>query len=172
MSYQKTKTYRIGEEKQQKCGQSARIIAYPSGADMTVQFDDGRIIEHVSYYAFTNGNVNYNRKGSPKDIKSYRVGESVVCSNEMIATIVAYRSYQDIDVRFDDGLVVEHISYARFFQHGVPHPDHKPVIWPQNLKKHIGIKKRTLDGYRVLIGVHDDGQNSHRGTYYNRTLID
>lgn len=105
-------------------------------------------------------------------MKIYRVGEKTVCSNEMIATIIAYRSYQDIDVQFDDGLVVEHISYARFFQHSIPHPDHKPVFWPYNLKKHIGLKKRTLDGYRELLCVHEDEAGTQRRTYYNSTRID
>ena len=154
--YQKLKNNRIGEEKLQKCGLIARIIAYPSGADMTVQFEDGKTVEHVSYYNFSLGTLNYNKTEKPQVVKNYRIGEKRVCSNEMIATIIAYRSYHDIDVRFDDGLVVEHISYARFFQSGVPHPEHKPVVWPRNLKNHTGMRKRTLNGFRELLKVHED----------------
>ena len=156
MAYQKLKIYRVGEKKLQKCGMEATIIAYPSGADMKVQFEDGKIVDHVSYYDFSQGNLNYNKNDTLQMSKSYRIGEKCVCTNEMIATIIAYRSYHDIDVQFDDGLVVEHISYARFFQRSVPHPDHKVVFWPRNLGKHIGMKKRTLDGYRELLAVHDD----------------
>lgn len=157
MPYQKFKSYRLGEEKLQACGLTAKIIGYGSSSDMKVQFEDGKVIEHVSYYDFDRGALNYNKQNKPEHALSYRIGEQIVCSNEMIATIIAYRSYQDIDVQFDDGVVVEHISYARFFQAGIPHPDHRPVIWPRNLSKHIGLKKRTLDGYRELIAVHDDG---------------
>lgn len=154
--YQKLKDYRIGEKMPQKCGHIATIIAYHYAGDMTVQFEDGRIVEHVNYYSFVNGTQNYNKENKPELENSYRVGEKIVCSNEMIATVIAYRSYHDIDIQFDDGLVVEHISYARFFQGGVPHPDHKPVIWPYKLEKHIGLRKRTLKGYRELLAVHDD----------------
>ena len=155
--YQKLKNYRLGEEKRQSCGLMAKIIDYPSAADMTVQFEDGKIINHVSYYSFSQGTLNYNKQDMPEMAKNYRVGEKIVCSNEMVATITAYRNSQDIDVQFDDGLKVEHISYARFFQAGVPHPEHKPVGMSRKLEKHIGFRKRTLSGYRELLSVHDDG---------------
>ena len=145
---------RIGEEKLQKSGHKAKIIFYPSGADMTVQFEDGKIIEHVSYYSFSQGTLNYNKRENPGAIKSFRLGEKCVCSNEMIATIIAYRSSRDIDVQFDDGVVVEHISYDRFFQRGVPHPDHKLV---RTTKRCVGTRKRTLTGYREVLRVYDDG---------------
>ena len=158
MPYQKFKDYRLGEEKLQKCGLKAKITEYRLAGDMTVQFEDGKIVDHVDYYAFVNGNLNYNKTAREQSVKSHRVGEKCVCSNEMIASIIAYRNHYDIDIQFDDGLVVEHISYARFYQCSVPHPDHKPVMQkPKLLKRHIGLKKRTLDGYRELLDVHDDG---------------
>ena len=158
MSYKKFKDYRLGEEKLQKCGLKAKITEYRLAGDMTVQFEDGKIVDHVDYYAFVNGNLNYNKTAREQSVKSHRVGEKCVCSNEMIATIIAYRNHYDIDIQFDDGLVVEHISYARFYQCSVPHPDHKPVMQkPKLMKQHIGLRKRTLDGYRELLDVHDDG---------------
>jgi len=158
VSYKKFKDYRLGEEKLQKCGLKAKITEYRLAGDMTVQFEDGKIVDHVDYYAFVNGNLNYNKTAREQSVKSHRVGEKCVCSNEMIATIIAYRSYHDIDVQFDDGLVVEHISYARFYQCSVPHPNHKPIMQkPKLMKQHIGLRKRTLDGYRELLDVHDDG---------------
>ena len=157
LGYQKLKDYRLGEEKRQSCGLMAKIIEYPSASDMKVQFEDGKIINHVSYYSFSQGTLNYNKQDMPEMAKNYRVGEKIVCSNEMVSTITAYRNSQDIDVQFDDGLKVEHISYARFFQAGVPHPEHKPVGMPRKLEKHIGFRKRTLSGYRELLAVHDDG---------------
>ena len=85
--YQKLKNYRLGEEKRQSCGLMAKIIDYPSAADMTVQFEDGKIINHVSYYSFSQGTLNYNKQDMPEMAKNYRVGEKSVCSNEMVATI-------------------------------------------------------------------------------------
>ena len=184
MPYQKYKSYRLGEEKLQKCGLVAKIIEYRLAGDMTVQFEDGKIVDHVNYYDFTNGNLNYNKTTRQESVRSHRVGEKCVCSNEMIATIIAYRSYYDIDVQFDDGLIVEHISYARFYQASVPHPDHKPVMQkPELLKRHIGLRKRTLDGYRELLDVHDDGtvdyldddgsvvKNAHSLDFYTKNTV-
>ena len=41
-------------------------------------------------------------------VKHYRVGEKVVCTNNMIAEIIEYRNYKDIDVRYEDGYIIEH----------------------------------------------------------------
>lgn len=76
----------------------------------------------------------------------------------MIATILAYRSFNDIDIEFDDGLVVEHTTSTSFSQHSIQHPNHKTVIWSQMIpkQKDLGRLKRTLDGYRKMIRIHDD----------------
>lgn len=89
----------------------------------------------------------------------YRVGEKVVCSNNMIAEIIAYRNHKDIDVRYEDGYIIEHTTYQSFSRRSCPRPDKKPVIWRQGLnvvKKNIGKKKRTLHGYRTLLNVRND----------------
>ena len=49
-------------------------------------------------------------------VKHYRVGEKVVCTNNMIAEIIEYRNYKDIDVRYEDGYIIEHTTYQSFFQ--------------------------------------------------------
>lgn len=88
--------------------------------------------------------------------KHYRVGEKVVCSNNMIAEIIAYRNHKDIDVRYEDGYIIEHTTYQSFFQNNCPRPDKKPVIWCRGfnvVKKMIGKKRRTLHGYRTLLNV-------------------
>lgn len=46
----------------------------------------------------------------------YRVREKVVCSNNMIAEIIVYRNHKDIDVRYEDGYVIEHTTYQSFSQ--------------------------------------------------------
>lgn len=90
--------------------------------------------------------------------KTYRVGEKMVLKNEMIAEIIAYRTGDDIDIRYDDGVIREHVKYSHFFQQSLPRPDKKPILWHRFYpkKKDIGRKKRTLFGYRTLLDVHDD----------------
>lgn len=77
---------------------------------------------------------------------------------ERIATIIIYRNHADIDVQFDDGFIVKHISYSRFCNRSIPHPDHKTVYWPllNPRKSYVNRKKRTLYGYRALITVYED----------------
>ena len=62
MAYQKFKDYRLGESVRQKNSMIATITDYPSAADMTVQFEDGKVVEHVKYFCFINGDVNYDKK--------------------------------------------------------------------------------------------------------------
>ena len=108
-------------------------------------------------------------------INDYKVGEKTVCSNEMVVELIAYRNHKDIDVRYEDGYVIEHLSYQSFYQRHCPRPDKKPVlwtIWPH--KRMVGRKKRTLNGYRTIIAVNggldidyidDNGEIVRHGDY-------
>ena len=117
----------------------------------------------------------------------YRVGEKVVCSNNMIAEIIAYRNHKDIDIQYEDGYIIEHTTYKSFSQRSCSRPDKKPVIWHQGLsvvKKNIGKKKRTLHGHRTLLNVRsyndvdyidDNGEIVYHGSFsaflYTNILI-
>lgn len=48
-------------------------------------------------------------------VKHYRVGEKVVCTNNMIAEIIEYRNYKDIDVRYEDGYILSNIQHIKVF---------------------------------------------------------
>ena len=43
-----------------------------------------------------------------------RLGETKMMNCGMKATIVQYGRYEDIDVRFEDGSMVEHKAYSAF----------------------------------------------------------
>ena len=43
-----------------------------------------------------------------------RIGQTNITSNGEIMTIVAYRNNQDIDVQFEDGVIMSHIRYDMF----------------------------------------------------------
>lgn len=119
--------------------------------------------------------------------KHYRVGEKVVCSNNMIVEIIAYRNHKDIDVRYEDGYIIEHTTYQSYFQRSCPRSDKKPVIWCRGfnvVKKMIGKKRRTLHGYRTLLNVRnyfdvdyidDNGETVYHKSfatfYYNNTML-
>lgn len=48
----KIKTDRVGEKVLQKNGMTAEIIEYHRSSNITVRFEDGKIVSHVSYYNF------------------------------------------------------------------------------------------------------------------------
>lgn len=77
----------------------------------------------------------------------YRVREKVVWSNNMIAEIIVYRNHKDIDVRNEDGYVIEHTTYQSFTQRSYSRPDKKPVIWHQGLNVVERILERKSEPY-------------------------
>ena len=96
---------------------------------MTVEFEDGFIKKRASYYDFINGKVTHTNK--PFNMKKRiqkRIGERMVNHNNLIMTIVDYRNANDIDVLFEDGVLVEHVRFAAFFQRSLKHSTKKLFI--------------------------------------------
>lgn len=109
---------RLGETRMMNCGMEATIIRYESAKDMDVCFEDGVIVEHKRYRAFENGNI-ANPNFNP------RLGETKMMNCGMEATIIRYGGSADIDVRFEDGIVVEHREYREFEKGGIINPNIK-----------------------------------------------
>ncbi len=51
-----------------------------------------------------------------------RLGESKIMNNGMKAEIIEYRSYKDIDVKFEDGYIKRHIQYHQFEKGNIVNP--------------------------------------------------
>lgn len=92
----------LGEKHINSQGDGMTIIAYHSISDIDVQFDDGTIREHVQYYNFKRGCV---PRISVNNVIDKYIGKSVVSLDGYRMTIIAYRSYLDIDIQYDDGEV-------------------------------------------------------------------
>ena len=109
---------RLGKTRVMKCGMEATIIRYGGATDIDVRFEDGAIMEHMIYSKFKKGSIAHpNTKVSAKD----RLGETNMMNCGMEATIIQYAKYTDIDVRFEDGAVVEHKVYGAFKKGGIAH---------------------------------------------------
>ena len=104
---------RLGETRVMNNGEKATIIKYNKALDITVQFEDGTIVENRQYNQFKNG-LMVSKKIQYKDI---RVGEERIMTNGMKAKIIRYGNSQDIDVLFEDGSIKCHRSYDNF-KHG------------------------------------------------------
>ena len=57
-----------------------------------------------------------------------RLGETRRMSCGMKATIIRYNNAHDIDVRFEDGAVVEHKEYSKFKKGGIANPNFNPRL--------------------------------------------
>lgn len=105
----------LGETRMMNCGMEATIIRYNTGKDIDVRFEDGAVVEHKEYSKFKKGEIaNTNIKASAEN----RLGETRMMKCGMEATIIRYENATDIDVRFEDGAVVEHKTYNAFKKRG------------------------------------------------------
>ena len=110
-----SKTGRVGDRSIANNGMGMTIIKYISRDNMTVRFDDGFVKEGISYSNFINGRVAHDGISTMVErYSSKHLHERKKMLNGLWAEIIAYRSSKDIDVRFDNGVVVSNRSYSRF----------------------------------------------------------
>ena len=106
-----SKIDRVGETRIMNCGMEATIIRYGGATDIDVHFEDGTVVKHKTYRAFKKGSIsNPNIKASAETC----LGETRMMNCGMKATIIRYGKHTDIDIRFEDGAVVEHKVYDPF----------------------------------------------------------
>lgn len=114
---------RIGETFVANNGMKITIIAYRSSKDIDVQFEDGRIAEGKTYQQFKRGEVRHPMISKQiSNLKEYRTGLGIKAKNELKMVIIAYRSYNDIDIQFADGVIKKGISFWQFKTRQVGHP--------------------------------------------------
>lgn len=103
--------FRVGEESVNTDGLHMVIVAYRNARDIDVQFDDGVIREHCEYASFKRGSI---RHPNFKTNELIRVGEIGYNSRGERMVITEYRSSEDMDVIFDDGVTRTGVSYGSF----------------------------------------------------------
>ena len=122
---------RVGETAVANCGMEMTIIAYRNVKDVDVRFEDGQEVYHKAYYSFKSGNI-----APPRDLQKERIGETAVATCGMEMTIIAYRSFADVDIRFEDGQEAYHKGYCNFKSGEIAHPQF-------NMKKKAKYKTLT-----------------------------
>ena len=133
----KCKNERIGEKSINTKGQKMTIIAYRSGKDLDIQFEDGTIVKNKSYYSFKHGCI-------LKKDKNFRIGETVVHKTGQKMKIIEYFRWDNITIEFEDGAIRKHINYFNFKKGYVEKPDINTSII--NL-----IKKECVDVYSEIM---------------------
>ena len=123
---------RTGERQMMNCGLWAEIIKYNNSHDITVQFDDGTIVEHKLYRSFQYGAIghpnilhqSYAKRKAPD--KTKHIGERRIMNCGEEAEIIEYNNNNDITVRFMDSAIVSHKKYCHFCHGGIAHPNIDP----------------------------------------------
>ena len=154
-----TKTNRLGETRMMNCGMEATIIRYGKYSDIDVRFEDGVIVEHKRYRAFENGNI-ANPNFNP------RLGETKMMNCGMEATIIRYGGSADIDVRFEDGTVIEHRQYNQFERGNIANPNFKASRLGETRMMKCGMKATIIrynTGKDIDVRFEDETVVEHRG---------
>lgn len=84
---------------------------------MNVKTDTEKVREMWAQHLFTN-----KPGGQRIRYAKQRLGQQVRAGNGELMTIIAYRGSKDVDVRFADGTVVEHVLYQNFVKGYVEKP--------------------------------------------------
>ena len=115
----KYKTQRLYATNTASDGRKMTVITYRNADDIDVEFDDGTIVEHTSWYSFKDGRTVQSRKElSPEE----RMSQTNIAVNGLTMKIIAYRQYNDIDVQFEDGCIVKHKQCGNFDKGIIKHP--------------------------------------------------
>lgn len=138
---------RTGETRIMRCGMKATIIKYVNSHNITVQFQDGTVIENRFYGDFEKGKIEH-----PNNRPNYmnRIGEQRKMNCGLVATIIDYRKSNDIDIRFEDGTVVKSRLYQDFLRGEIIHPKLKTneaTVLGATKEMHCGMSA-TIIAYR------------------------
>lgn len=132
---------RIGEKRKANNGMEMEIIAYRHSEDIDIRFENGAVAYHRKYAKFCTGEV-----APPKES---RIGERRKANCGLEMEIIAYRNSSDIDVRFPDETIAEHVSYGAFKRGQLAPP--KP--------ERIGEKRKANNGLMMEIIAYRNAHN-------------
>ena len=91
--------------------------------DIDIQFPDNTIVYNKTYSNFKKGQINNPNHRYIEQTSEKKIGETFVSKNGMKATLIAYRNTNDIDVQFEDGVIVKHKTYHNLKRGVIKHPN-------------------------------------------------
>lgn len=119
----------VGEIKTMNCGMAATILADDGYKNITIQFEDGTIVEKCCRDKFLEGKIVNpslkQEKNVPKECKksckkSY-VGKSAIMNCGLRATVIEDFGCNNITVEFEDGLVKKNCRRDKFRDGNIGH---------------------------------------------------
>lgn len=106
----------LGQSQRNNAGDVMTVLVYRNSNDIDVQFDDGTIVSHRSVDDFRHGSILNPNSTNSRDSRLRqqalsRLGEIHYNKLNESVTIIAYRNSEDVDVKFNDGSVRQHVTY-------------------------------------------------------------
>lgn len=127
LSTESIKPEMIGVENIASNGQKMKITCYRNKDSIDVVFDDGTIVMDKAMKQFRCGKIeNPNKKakrgkGHVGEVRYNKVYGMNMC-------IIAYRGYNDIDIQFEDKVIVKNRTYVHFVNGEISRGDAKKKI--------------------------------------------
>ena len=131
---------RLHEKNIASNGQEMEIIRYKDSNDIDVWFKDVTVVTGKKYTAFLKGNIR-----NPNQLKGSIKGERIQNRYNRWMEVIGYRNANDMTVRFDDGVILEHCHKTTFRNGGILHPDDTLE------KKRIGETSTSSEGFPIRI---------------------
>lgn len=125
---------KVGEINYNNQGLKMTIIEYRRYEDIDIQFEDGTIIYNKQYGHFKRGNI---KNPNYKDTQTIdRTGEIGYNGQNEKMTIIKYKKYNNIDVQFEDGVIVYNKTYGAFKKGKISHP----IRYEESFAYHIEVE--------------------------------
>lgn len=109
--------------KQMNCGMYATVIADRSCQDIDIKFENGDIVHNRSRGDFNNGEIACPSLPKYYSCRRHRIGETRTMNCGMQAKLICYHNYDDIDIEFEDGTIIEHKTITNFRLGNIDNPN-------------------------------------------------
>lgn len=163
--YKNALSNRIGETNTATNGMKMTIIKYRRSDDIDIKFEDNVIVTHKAYREFKNGNIahpNININALKTDkYKNKYLNKTNIMSNGMTAKIIDYRKASDIDIQFEDGIIVTHTQMHSFKNGTIKHPfkDCTSIRLTERTKQRLNQESISSDGMKAKIIEYNNTHN-------------
>ena len=113
----------IGKKVLMNNGQYAVCIADRGYEDIDIKFEDGTVVKNKRKASFYKGQISNPSLGRNAANKRSILGISIRMNNGQMATCIAYRRSDDIDIQFEDGTVVKNKTKHSFLRGYIKNPN-------------------------------------------------
>lgn len=114
----------VGETKTMNCGMVATVLSDNGYKSITIQFEDGTIVENCRRDKFREGKIRNpslkNESTEPREKASY-VGKTAIMNCGLQATVIEDFGCNNITVQFEDGLIKKNCRRDKFREGKIGH---------------------------------------------------